>query len=79
MARLRVAWCDVLMADDCAAEDHFFEMGGDSFGALRLLDRVRAEYGVEIDLAEFFADPSLAALEALLVDKLVEALPAREN
>jgi len=40
MDRLQQAWLDTLQVDACTDEDHFFELGGDSFGALALLAQV---------------------------------------
>lgn len=42
--------------------DDFFELGGDSLLALRLLSMLRDAYGVEISVARMFQRPTVAAL-----------------
>ncbi|HJU23236.1 MAG TPA: non-ribosomal peptide synthetase, partial [Casimicrobiaceae bacterium] len=45
-----------------ADDDNFFEDGGNSLAAMRLLSRVRQAHGVCIAVADFFAQPTLASL-----------------
>lgn len=58
-------WADSLPA---AVDDPvigFFEAGGDSLGAMRLIGRIRAELGIRVPIRAFFARPTLAGLSAL--------------
>ncbi|MFI9722932.1 SDR family NAD(P)-dependent oxidoreductase [Streptomyces sp. NPDC052396] len=55
---------DLLGLEQVGAEDDFFELGGDSLLALRLLSHLRDSYGVEIPMARMFAGPTVAALAA---------------
>ncbi|MEN3608979.1 non-ribosomal peptide synthetase [Plantactinospora sp. ZYX-F-223] len=61
--RLRDA-CLVPVLGTVAAgpDDDFFELGGDSIQAIRLLSRVREEFGAEIPLSDFLREPTLAWL-----------------
>jgi amino acid adenylation domain-containing protein len=54
------------------AEQDFFELGGDSLSAARLLARVRSERGRQVPLARFFARPTVRAL----AEELAAASPA---
>jgi amino acid adenylation domain-containing protein len=65
-AALAAVWRDVLGLDEVGVDDAFLDLGGDSLLATRLVNRVRGELGVEVDLAEFFAAPAIAA-QALIV------------
>ncbi|CAL9608538.1 Dimodular nonribosomal peptide synthase [Nocardiopsis dassonvillei] len=47
-------------------DQDFFRSGGDSLTALRLITRVRSQYGVELSVRDFFADPTVRGLGALL-------------
>ncbi|MFJ1606622.1 MupA/Atu3671 family FMN-dependent luciferase-like monooxygenase [Streptomyces sp. NPDC088253] len=65
--RLRTLWQHTLgSAGDLTPDANFFELGGNSIGAIRLVNRVRDSFGVEYPLADFFADATLGAMTARL-------------
>lgn len=74
-AWLRPLFADVLGRDDVALEHSFFEMGGHSLLAIRLLGRLQAERpDLAISLAMLFAHPSVRALaDALGAAQAAEA------
>ncbi|MEH1015679.1 amino acid adenylation domain-containing protein [Micromonospora sp. CPCC 206060] len=49
-----------------APGDDFFALGGDSLGAAVAVAQVRERFGVDVSLTEFFADPTVARLAALV-------------
>ncbi|EDU44809.1 tyrocidine synthetase 1 [Pyrenophora tritici-repentis Pt-1C-BFP] len=49
--------------DDISAQDSFFDLGGDSIGAMRLVSDARAQ-GLEISVAQVFKSKSLSELAA---------------
>jgi amino acid adenylation domain-containing protein len=61
-ARLRGIWCSVLSVPEVSAGDDFFQAGGHSVLAMRLVSRIRTELGVKVPLKELYDDPSFAAL-----------------
>ncbi|MDH6139909.1 amino acid adenylation domain-containing protein [Kitasatospora sp. GP30] len=73
-AQLATAWHDLLGRSRIGVREDFFTAGGHSLLAVRLLHRVRDEFGVEVPLDAFFAAPTIAGL-AELVDT---ALPPEE-
>lgn len=59
---LRGVWKSVLGVEHVADDANFFELGGNSIAAIRLVNRVREVLGAEIALADFFADATLNAM-----------------
>jgi amino acid adenylation domain-containing protein len=57
-------WMDVLGRPAIDVRESFFEVGGHSLLAARLLARVRQAFGVELALMEVFQHPTLQALAA---------------
>lgn len=60
---LHAIWVDVLGVepDTIGADDHFFQVGGDSVNAMRVAASARKQ-GLSIVVADIFAHPRLAAL-----------------
>ena len=55
-------WCDVLMQRDIGIHDDFFELGGNSLKAIRLLLKVNGRLNVKISMKQFLDAPSISAL-----------------
>jgi acyl carrier protein len=63
-ARLRTIWEDVL-GTPVADHDSFFELGGDSLAAARILTRVREHLGLSLTILDIFDAPTLAEFAAV--------------
>jgi thioesterase domain-containing protein/aryl carrier-like protein len=59
-------WKQLLFVNHVAPRDNFFDLGGDSLLAVRLLERVRKRFGKSVPLVDFFVSPSLEHLAELL-------------
>jgi amino acid adenylation domain-containing protein len=57
-------WKELLGLDRVSVEDRFFELGGYSLLATRLLARVRQTFGVDLQVREVFRLPTVAGLAA---------------
>ena len=56
-------WAGLLDRQQIGVHESFFDLGGDSLLATRMIARVRAVLGVELPLrALFFGTPTIAAL-----------------
>jgi amino acid adenylation domain-containing protein len=63
-------WKEVLGTARAGLQDDFFEQGGHSLSATRLLARIRAAFGVDLSLRELFDEPTVFAV-ATRVDFLL--------
>lgn len=52
-----------------AVDTDFFEMGGDSFGMMTLLENIYEIYGVKISTSEFLDNSKITNIEKLIVEK----------
>ncbi|MFE6864761.1 amino acid adenylation domain-containing protein [Nocardia sp. NPDC057668] len=65
------AFATVLDAERVGVDDNFFEIGGNSMAAVRLLTLIRAETGHTVPLHWMFLDPTPAALARRLAEDSV--------
>ncbi|MFF3720427.1 non-ribosomal peptide synthetase [Streptomyces prasinus] len=61
-------WAEVLGTTRPCREDDFFALGGHSLTAVRLTAMIRAEFDVDLTLAEIFDHPTLTAMAQRIVD-----------
>jgi FkbH-like protein len=61
-------WSDVLGVEPVGMRDNFFDFGGQSLRATRVLTRVRAELGVELSLTALFKTPTIEAMAAEIAE-----------
>ncbi|MBM7171736.1 non-ribosomal peptide synthase/polyketide synthase [Streptomyces sp. G44] len=68
-------WADVLGTDAVGVTDDFFDLGGESILAARVLARVRDDLGVRLTVRDVFTARTIAALAPLLADPSAAAPP----
>lgn len=72
-ARLAALFCEILKLEEVGVHDNFFALGGHSMASMRLLGRIRAEFGAELSIRDVFDALTVAGIE----DKLKGAGSAR--
>jgi amino acid adenylation domain-containing protein/non-ribosomal peptide synthase protein (TIGR01720 family) len=73
---LAALWAQVLRVERVGAHDSFFEIGGHSLLAVRMLFLVRQAFRVELPLRAVFERPTVAALAKAVQDARGRAAPA---
>jgi amino acid adenylation domain-containing protein len=67
---LAAIWAEVLALDRVGVEDNFFDLGGHSLGAARILSRVDAEFNVDLPLKALFDRPTVVGMvQAILAEQ----------
>jgi acyl-coenzyme A synthetase/AMP-(fatty) acid ligase/acyl carrier protein len=71
---LAAIWIDLLGVSRVGALDNFFDLGGHSLLGVRLISRLRDQFGLEVPLRKVFLYPTLtqlaAEVEASLLDEI---------
>jgi len=68
--KLHTIWCDIMnMHQIDVVFDSFFDIGGHSLLAARLVQNVQAEMGVDVGVVELFANATIEALANLIIQK----------
>ena len=70
---LTAIWANVLGLDRVDLEDNFFEIGGHSLIAIRLMSRIRDEFGVELPLRSLFQAPTVSGLALLITQRQADS------
>jgi amino acid adenylation domain-containing protein len=63
------AWREVLGGDEPNVHDDFFERGGNSLAAVRLIAEIKRRSGLSLKLRTLFERPTVAEIAALLEEK----------
>lgn len=66
MARIRPLWQEVTGALPASAYEDFYDAGGQSLMALRLMARLEQEFGVAISMADFLHQPTPSGIRQCL-------------
>ncbi|WP_280307922.1 non-ribosomal peptide synthetase [Nocardia neocaledoniensis] len=70
---IAAVFAELLGADRVGADDSFFDLGGNSILATRVVSRLRAELSAEVALAWLFSDPTPAELARRVAEGSAES------
>jgi amino acid adenylation domain-containing protein len=70
--RLHALWCNELGLSEVGVDDTFFVAGGHSLAAIRMLNRVQAEFGTAVEVLDFLLEPTIRGLARLVDGARVE-------
>ncbi|AZQ32135.1 amino acid adenylation domain-containing protein [Streptomyces cyaneochromogenes] len=73
--RVATLWCEVLGTNEIGPDEDFFALGGDSLLAVRLLLKVREDWGIRLGLGAMFAAPTIARMATVLTNGAAETAP----
>jgi acyl carrier protein len=74
--RLAEIWTEVLKLEQVGVGDNFFDLGGHSLSATRVISRVRKAFQIELPLRALFEHPTVAGLAVPIVQALAsKAIP----
>jgi len=64
---LAALWCEVLKRDAIGIADDFFVLGGQSLQVIEMMAAVQQRHGEKVTLRQFYENPTIRDLEALLL------------
>ncbi|PRX67613.1 ketoacyl-synthetase-like protein [Nonomuraea fuscirosea] len=64
--RLVEMWCAEFGLEEVGLDENFFDLGGDSFAAVGLVEEIRRAFSVDVGIAVIFDHPTVAELAAEL-------------
>jgi amino acid adenylation domain-containing protein len=77
-ATIAMIWSEVLGHDSIDVYDHFYDLGGESLQAMRIMARVRKTFDVDVDLQSLLDAPTVAEM-ALTINGLMAKTDADER
>jgi acyl carrier protein len=76
--QIAAIWAEVLALDSIGVEDNFFDLGGNSLQAMRIVSRVAALTHTDIPLSSLFTAPTVAAQTVEVTKRQLADLAAHE-
>ncbi len=74
--RIAEIWSEVLKAEPVGRSDHFFQLGGQSLLAMRMIARVRRQFGIRVSARAIFDAPTVDVFSAFIDTMLTAQGPS---
>jgi amino acid adenylation domain-containing protein len=66
--RLAAIWCEQLGLDEVGVRENYFQLGGDSIRAIRLVSTINKAVGASLQVKDVFSHPDIESMAAALED-----------
>ena len=66
--RLSRIWSEILSVHQVGIHDNFFDLGGHSLAAMRVVSQVIKQFRLELPLQSLFRSPTVAAMAAVIAE-----------
>jgi acyl carrier protein len=76
--QLTVIWAEVLALDQVGIHDNFFDLGGHSLAAMRVVSRVIKQFQLELPLQSLFQSPTVGEMAVVITEGQGKRLGAEE-
>lgn len=70
-------WSEVLGVDKIGINDNFFQLGGHSLLGIRMIGKLRNEFGVEMHVRQIFTTPTIAQLAEAVLQQMADLAEAQ--
>jgi amino acid adenylation domain-containing protein len=78
--KLAQIWEEILGREKIGVKDDFFDLGGQSLKATRVIMRVKKEFNIEIDLSSIFLEPTIEVLaDKIMTDMWLQTSLVEED
>ncbi|SDO82156.1 Acyl carrier protein, partial [Pedobacter steynii] len=62
--RLLLIWQDILGREQIGVKDNFFDLGGHSLKAVRIISQIKKQFKLELNIKELFYAPTIEGVAA---------------
>jgi acyl carrier protein len=77
-AELAGIWAEVLSLDQVGIHDDFYDLGGHSLAATRVVSRILKTFQLELPLQSLFQSPTVAEMAAVITEQQGKKLDEKE-
>jgi amino acid adenylation domain-containing protein len=71
--QLASLWCELLQLEEIGIDDSFFDLGGNSLSALRMVNQYQTRFGREVPLVKIFQYPTIAKFLGFLEERAAQS------
>ncbi len=76
---LTAIWRDVLRLERVGVEDNFFDLGGNSLLGLRVIDRIRSQFGLKVSVVKLYQYMNIRSMSRYLSERLAVEIVVESN
>jgi amino acid adenylation domain-containing protein len=76
---LAAIWMEIFKIENIGIHDDFFDLGGNSLSAIKMMSRLRDVLGIDLPVLNLFENPTIASLAGCLSKADLKEAPARAD